>query len=225
MKRTRRFISILLAVCLIVGLTPTAVLAVDEGKAMYYRALQMEGGQSDIVYYGMYPQSAYTPTSTPASPVEGEVYTDTDGTQYVYLSSNYYKLEPIAWRTLENHSSERRLLLISDQIIDAQPYNSGSTTWENSSLRSWLDETFKTTAFSAAEQGSIKRTDNENNPNPDYNNTDGGVDTENYLYLLSIDEARNTAYFQDDCTHSMMYQHLQMQFFLLALDLANPYIL
>ncbi len=198
MKRTRRFISILLAVCLIVGLTPTAVLAVDEGKAMYYRALQMEGGQSDIVYYGMYPQSAYTPTSTPASPVEGEVYTDTDGTQYVYLSSNYYKLEPIAWRTLENHSSERRLLLISDQIIDAQPYNSGSTTWENSSLRSWLDETFKTTAFSAAEQGSIKRTDNENNPNPDYNNTDGGVDTENYLYLLSIDEARNTAYFQDD---------------------------
>ena len=198
MKRTRRFISILLAVCLIVGLTPTAVLAVDEGKAMYYRALQMEGGQSDIVYYGMYPQSAYTPTSTPASPVEGEVYTDTDGTQYVYLSSNYYKLEPIAWRTLENHSSERRLLLISDQIIDAQPYNSGSTTWENSSLRSWLDETFKTTAFSAAEQGSIKRTDNENNPNPDYNNTDGGFDTENYLYLLSIDEARNTAYFQDD---------------------------
>ncbi len=73
-----------------------------------------------------------------------------DGTAY-----NYFKWEPIKWKVLKDDGST--LIVIANQILDCQPYHNeyASVTWEDSSLRSWLNETFYDTAFDFMEQNSI----------------------------------------------------------------------
>ena len=73
------------------------------------------------------------------------------------------------------------MLLLSKYVLDAKPYNtynylintsstnntsSTTITWEKCTLRTWLNGTFKTTAFSTSEQQQIALThlDNPNTP-------------------------------------------------------------
>lgn len=76
--------------------------------------------------------------------------------------------ENIEWRVLAKENS--RVLVISDKALDRQPYNSSYTeevTWENCSLRKWLNGTFLNKAFSTEEQAQIQNTtvSADNNPN------------------------------------------------------------
>ena len=68
-------------------------------------------------------------------------------------------------------------------------------TWEECTLRSWLNEDFYQSAFSEEEQEWIALTQVINEDNPKYN-TEGGNDTEDKVFLLSIAEANE--YFADD---------------------------
>ncbi len=116
--------------------------------------------------------------------------------------------EPIKWRVLSVDGDD--VFLLADKNLDVKPYNETDTdvAWESCSLRSWLNgygsasnvcdtdytgENFIDAAFSTAEQAAIKTTNviNENNP---YNDTEGGNDTMDKIYLLSIAEASNPAY-------------------------------
>ena len=102
---------------------------------------------------------------------------------------------PIKWRVLAVEGDDA--FLLADKNLDCQKYNNTYTgvTWETCTMRSWLngysDNNFQNEAFSAAEQSAIKATNV--NDNPSYG-TEGGNDTKDKVYLLSIDEVTNPEY-------------------------------
>jgi hypothetical protein len=106
-----------------------------------------------------------------------------------YYQSNATTKEPIQWRILEIDSINRKMLLLSEYVLDAQPYHTSSTsiTWEGSSLRSWLNNTFMTAAFSATEQAKILTTHLDNPNNPFYG-TAGGNATDDKVFLLGLSD-------------------------------------
>ena len=81
--------------------------------------------------------------------------------------------EAIEWLVLDKQDG--KLLLLSKDALDAKPYNEEfkDVTWETCTLRSWLNDTFYSTAFSTAEQGLIATARVKNEDNPKYG-TEGG---------------------------------------------------
>ena len=110
-----------------------------------------------------------------------------------YYQSNSSTKEPIKWRVLSVNGNDA--FLLADQNLDAKPYNNkrANVTWATCTLRTWLNDTFLNMAFTSAEQAAIKNTTVVNDDNPKYG-TEGGVNTTDKVYLLSIAEASNTAY-------------------------------
>lgn len=110
-----------------------------------------------------------------------------------YYQSNSSTKEPIKWRVLSVNGNDA--FLLADQNLDAKPYNEEYTdvTWATCTLRTWLNDTFFNMAFTSAEQVAIKNTTVVNDDNP-YYDTEGGENTTDKVYLLSIAEASNTAY-------------------------------
>ncbi len=176
-------------------------------------ATALQGAQQSNVYFGSYFQSAYTPLETPESPARLAVYTDTDGTQFTYVNwysatTGYFSSDPIKWRVLSK--ADGKLFLLSDQNLEAEKYNTSkvNVTWETSTIRSWLNgydatqngqnknytgDNFIKTAFSTKESDYVLTTAVENANNP-RTGTDGGNNTEDRVFLLSMDEVKNTAY-------------------------------
>lgn len=105
--------------------------------------------------------------------------------------------EPVEWLVLA--MEDGKALLISRYALECRPYNNKSThlTWEECSLRKWLNGTFLQTAFSEAEQAAILTTQVDNGKsqgNPAWK-ISGGKDTEDRIFLLSYQEAAE--YFTD----------------------------
>ena len=103
--------------------------------------------------------------------------------------------EPILWRVLAEEDG--KALVISEYALDIRPYNEeeGGITWEESTLREWLNGPFYEAAFDSDEQAQIAIThvDNEGNPTT---GVEGGNDTEDKVFLLSITEAME--YFESE---------------------------
>ena len=195
MKPKGKILSLLLASCLVAGLMPTAVFATgtDTGKAIQLVDSETAaniGGQADNLYFGTYQQSS-------------------DG-------NGGYNTDPIKWRVLEN--ADGQLFLLSDQNLDVFEYHkeNESVTWEKSTMRSWLNgygasentggdsgidytsDNFISAAFSEKERAAVADTEvvNKDNIDEDYGtNSEGGNDTTDKIFLLSIDEAVNRSYF------------------------------
>ena len=170
-----------------------AAPGIDTGKAIQLvdsgTAANIGGGQADNLYFGTYQQSS-------------------DG-------NDGYNIDPIKWRVLEN--ADGQLFLLSDQNLDVFQYHTDleSITWERSTMRSWLNgydalhntggdsgidytsDNFIGTAFSEKEQKAIADTTVVNDDNPTYG-TEGGENTNDKIFLLSIAEAQNSSYFADD---------------------------
>lgn len=125
-----------------------------------------------------------------------------------YWQSSETSKEPIKWRVLSVDGDDA--FLLADQNLDCKKYNETytSVTWETCTLRSWLNgygagnnteqtdystENFLDAAFSQTEQSAIKTTSVINDNNPLYG-TEGGNDTQDKIYLLSIAEASNASY-------------------------------
>ena len=115
---------------------------------------------------------------------------------------------PIKWRVLSVEGDDA--FLLADKGLDCQSYNETeeNVTWETCTLRSWLNgygadknivkkdysgDGFLNNAFTPTEQQAIKTTNVVNEDNPEYG-TEGGNDTSDKVYLLSRDEAMNSAY-------------------------------
>ena len=117
------------------------------------------------------------------------------------ISYGYYKQDrnkeelPIKWKVLSK--DEEKMFLISEKGLDCKPYSERgkNATWEYSSLRRWLNETFLNDAFYKEQQLYISETVITNEDNKKYS-TSGGGDTKDRIFLLSIAEAE--AYFLDD---------------------------
>lgn len=100
----------------------------------------------------------------------------------------------VEWLVLDK--KDGKALLISKYCLDAKEYdkneNNEFVTWETSTLRQWLNSCFINEAFTDEEKALICDTYLQNPDNPEYG-TDGGSNTTDKVFLLSIDEA--TRYF------------------------------
>lgn len=103
--------------------------------------------------------------------------------------------QPIEWLVIDKSGS--KLLVVSSKAIDSMPYHHIDTdiTWENCSLRSWLNSDFIEFYFTPEEQSMLVPTEIKNSDNPDHG-TPGGNNTTDKVFLLSIDEAKE--YFDSD---------------------------
>ena len=103
--------------------------------------------------------------------------------------------EAIEWQVLA--VEDGRALVISKYGLDVKPYNEKWTgvTWETCTLREWLNGEFYNSAFSSDEKSRIREIRVKNPNNPEYG-TEGGNDTTDRIFLLSIDEANY--YFPND---------------------------
>lgn len=95
--------------------------------------------------------------------------------------------EEIEWIVLD--VQDGKALLISKYALDCKPYNTEfvEITWEDCSLRQWLNNDFMNSAFSEDELNKIQTTtviaeDNEET------RTEAGNDTQDKIFLLSISE-------------------------------------
>ena len=106
--------------------------------------------------------------------------------------------ESIAWQVLE--VSGGKALLLSQYGLEAKPYNEErvkNVTWEQSTLRAWLNRDFLDSAFSGREQAAILMTsvDNGKAQGCEDWHVDGGNDTQDRVFLLSY--AESWRYFAD----------------------------
>ena len=95
--------------------------------------------------------------------------------------------EAIEWTVLDKDGMY--LLLVSKQALAWQQYNTSYTdvTWENCTLRKWLNGTFLNNAFSTEEQAQIQNTTVSADNNPQYSTNPGNATTDK-VFLLSINE-------------------------------------
>ena len=154
---------------------------------------------------------SYRPYYTGYTCSAGNSYQDDNG----YTTGNVYwfKYEPIQWRVLDPAAG----LVMAETVIDAQPYNnyvlksgtdeygytaywgdSSKTYYANnyaeSSIRQWLNDDFYNTAFSLEQQNIIEYTTLDNSA---YSSSYSAYDSEttnDKIYLLSYNDAKNTSY-------------------------------
>lgn len=93
------------------------------------------------------------------------------------------------WKVLDK--KDGKILLISEKCLDAMPYNTEreDVTWENSTIRAWLNGEFAEKAFSAEEFSAIASTKLDNPKNTRFGGAKGGNATTDKVFLLSYDEA------------------------------------
>ena len=159
----------------------------------------VEGGKKvtwDCIWFGSYPQ-----TKIVSSSKENDLYSTLETAngwdknndiiigkeKYHRAKKSYFKYERIKWRVIKCENGEA--LLLSDIVLDKQKYNKRlkKVTWEKSTLRKWLNKKFMNRAFSSSEQEAIRTTKVINEDNY-YYKTDGGNDTLDKIYLLSLSE-------------------------------------
>lgn len=98
------------------------------------------------------------------------------------------KLNDTEWRVLENTGS--KALLMKEEALHSMPYHTEyePVTWESSFLRQWLNSKYLDNAFTQEEREAILLSSMINEDNPVYG-TEGGNNTEDYIFLLSISDA------------------------------------
>ncbi len=103
--------------------------------------------------------------------------------------------EPIEWIVLDYKESEKKILLLSRYCLDSKQYNdngkSEKVTWEECSLRAWLNGEFLDAGFSEEEKAAILTTRVDNSSLQAYKAycQDGGKNTQDRIFLLSFTEA------------------------------------
>ena len=130
-------------------------------KAIMSGTAHIQGAMESNIYFGNYWQS-----------VKSEDATDSNK-------------EPVKWRVLANDGN---LFVVSDKNLDCAPYNSSAetVTWENCSLRKWLNSKFLDKVFTAQEQGAVLESLVVNEDGA--KGSEAGANTYDKLYLLSIYE-------------------------------------
>ena len=131
------------------------------GKEIRSGTAHIPGAMESNIYFGNYWQS-----------VKSDEATDSNK-------------EPVKWRVLANDGN---LFVVSDQNLDCVAYNSSAetVTWEECSLRKWLNSKFLDKAFTAQEQGAVLESLVVNEDGA--KGSEAGADTYDKVYLLSIYE-------------------------------------
>ena len=155
----------------------------------------------------------YRPYYTGNESTTSTDYTYQDDNGYTYGNIYWFQYEPLRWRILDASTG----LVMCETIIDSQPYSNYikynsddgeyyndkgtySSDWKTSSLKSWLNEDFLSTAFTLSQQNKIISQSHSNKGYYTLIGTTGyerydSDDTSEKIYLLSYDEASNSNYF------------------------------
>ena len=187
----KRSVAILMTLAMVLSL-PTGITMPRQAQAAGYGlnnpTTDSKGVTTwDCVYFGNYWQN------------------DTNGDG---VADENDEKQPIKWRVLSVDGDDA--FLLADQNLDIEYYNESETdvTWETCTMRSWLNgydasfnvdsidyssDNFIDAAFTSAEQNAIRQVTVANEDNPRYG-TEGGNDTNDKVYLLSIEEASNVSY-------------------------------
>ena len=155
------------ATILMAGLLPFSAfqktLRADDSSDKEIRSgtAYITGAMESNIYFGNYWQS-----------VKSEEATDSNK-------------EPVKWRVLANDGN---LFVVSDQNLDCVVYNSSAetVTWEECTLRKWLNSKFLDNAFTTQEQGAVLESLVANEDGA--KGSEAGADTYDKVYLLSIYE-------------------------------------
>ena len=109
--------------------------------------------------------------------------------------------EAIEWIVIKYDSTTGRSLLLSRYGLDAHRFDASSYQgWDRSEMRSWLNSTFLSNAFTAKEQAGIATTTVKTGNNAEWvafakkkgwssTSLSGGADTQDKVFLLSLEEA------------------------------------
>ncbi len=125
-----------------------------------------------------------------------------NGEKYTYIyQMGWYKWEPIKWRVLQN--DEDSLFVVADSTVSVEKYMEGSGSlwwsnarWNNSYMKSFLNEDFLKNAFNEREREAII---------PE--NIEG---EESSVYLLTKEEATKEAYgFCKDAAKASASRHIE----------------
>lgn len=151
------------------------------------------------IYFGSYPQTKISKESLTSEIVNAPY--DVNGDAWVGnvryrrddVDGCYYKWEPLKWRVLQNDGSS--LFILANQAIECKDYHEEAVgiTWEECSLRKWLNNSFYNMAFSSNEKEIVIEQNIVNEDNP-YLDTKGGNDTEDYVHLLSLSDVTKSNY-------------------------------
>lgn len=103
--------------------------------------------------------------------------------------------EKIRWRVLEKKNG--RLLVITEKVIAFQEYNKDKihtnyppdVTWEQCTLRTWLNNDFYNSVFTDNEKNQIPTVNVHTEGRNYYATTTGGNDTKDKMFCLSLEEA------------------------------------
>lgn len=174
MKPKRRILSLLLAICLVVGIMPTAAFAANNDKAIQLGASNISGYDStngyDYIYYGEWDNS----------PIKWRVLDEQTNTQ------------------------NEGLFLLSDVLLGTGTYggvyfdNSGSDSnvWQKSTAQTWC-KNFYSNNFSSKEQNAVLETTKSDSA---YTSTSFGYAygvsslSGDKVFFLSAEEAENSEY-------------------------------
>lgn len=97
-----------------------------------------------------------------------------------------YVLQPLKWRVLSKEN-EMALLITVNDIISLGDHVKQKGVWADSHVRKMLNDGFLNVAFTEVERAQISKITLHTPKNKEYG-TDGGPDTEDQVFLLSVDE-------------------------------------
>jgi len=179
----------------------------DDADYMWY----IDRTYEDVRYRGVY-FTAYRPVFAYSDHATDNSCQDDNG---YYLSTTYwFRYEPIKWRILEEDNGEA--LILAELILDSREYESktfdytfkhnGGMGYANdymlSDIRVWLNDSFYKTAFSDMQKDIILLSTVENGADSTADaagrqskaTSYDSVDTEDYVFLLSMREVTTAAY-------------------------------
>ncbi len=126
------------------------------------------------------------------------------------------KLGKYEWIVLD--IQEDKVLIITDEIIEQRSYHNAyqNITWEECSLRKYLNNEFYG-SFNESEKDNIILITNKN-PNNEWYGTPGGKKTQDYIFLLSLEEV--CKYFGDS-THLLYNKGNKQRYWFERKDINN----
>lgn len=178
-KRRKKIIAIVCVAVVVLGITGT-VVGINVYKSNLYKSAvsAFEAGDYEKAYDNFYKVKSYKDSDDYLAKPEiiqgadvGDIVTFGDYTWYVI------------------NKTDSGCTLLSEEYVAEKAYNENyeSITWEECTLRTWLHDDFYN-EFNDDEKAMIEKTHNSNPDNSKYS-TDGVSDTDDYVFLLSLDEA------------------------------------
>lgn len=173
----------------------TEIKGLDVGATYYFnvRAYTVKGGDT---YYGQWSSLSSVTLGRTESSTNVKVGDTIFFGAYEQDNIKSNGKEKIEWIVLAKNGS--RVFITSKYQLDCKKYFApyyGKITWEECTLRTWLNNDFLNAAFNTEEKNKIVTTNVVNSNNPEYG-TPGGNNTKDKIFLLSIDEAKK--YFSSD---------------------------